>query len=328
MVFNKRFLTTGRFIDRWAYLALGVFGLMVIALVTAAIWQKPLINRTLAVPIDSRTTLPPIPIQPSLWGALRVDVAAQLPTGEGATYDLQILDAQGRVIASAVKDAWSESGSWSEEGESGTWSEAELQAGLDLRASRAEPITIAIGVQDHTTALGKPLDTPVTFKVKVDAGAIDDRYLWAGFIGTLCTSLLALLAVPTSGHRVIAKTLSGPEITQRATMGGPNRLLRLVVKVAGYNSCPSSVKLHLTIQDAEGTARFQDDIYLTINYTKNDGKITGANATYTAFILLEPQGSYGYRVAITPNESIKKTTLIVSEDARTLVPVSGYDLSP
>jgi hypothetical protein len=328
MIVNKRFPTTGRFIDRWAYLALGVFGLMVIALVTAAIWQKPLINRTLAVPVDSRTALPPIPIQPSLWGALRVDVAAQLPAGEGATYDLQILDAQGRVIASAIKDAWSESGTWREEGESGTWSESELQTGLDLRASRAEPITIAIGVQDHTTSSGKPLNTPVQFTVQVDTGVIDDRYLWAGLLGTLCTSLLALLAVPTSGRRVIAKTLSGSEITQRATLGGPNRLLRLVVKVAGYDSCVPSVRLHLTIQDAEGTSRFSDNITLPIRYTKTDGKITGAKATYTAFILLEPRGSYGYRVAITPDEGIKKTTLIVSEEARTLVPVSGYDLSP
>ncbi len=177
---------------------------MSLALLTVPVWQRLLLTQSLAIAEGDAVDLPTIALPPTRFGALRVEAVASLPWEQSATYEIQIRDRAGQVIGSAVKDAWAETGQWAEEGESGTWAETDVAAGLDLRAKQAETLTLAIAVLDHTNTAGLELNQPIPFTVQVYSGAIDDRYLWAGLIGTLCTTLLAFWAVPTSGKRVIA----------------------------------------------------------------------------------------------------------------------------
>lgn len=324
---NRSQVQTGRFISKSAYLSLGIAGLVGVALFMAQFWQRLLIQKTVLVTTETALTLPAIALKPSPIGALRVDVTANLPSGSAATYELQIRDQAGQVLASLVRDAWAESGSWAEGGESGTWSESELDAALDLRAQKSETITLAIAVLEHTNEQGTELKTAVPFDVQVYSGAVDQRYLWAGAIGTLFTTLLSFWAVPTSGRRVLSKTLRDSTVTDRTTIEKNDRLVRVVIHSKATRCAPSSFTLHLTINDAEGTSIFTERISLATNYIRSDGEVKLARVKYRGFFLLPAPGSYGFHAEILPHSTINKTTLTVYEDAHTLMPVSVHTLS-
>jgi hypothetical protein len=319
---------TGRFISRWAYVSLGLVGLMSLALLSVPFWQRLLLTESLSVSEGDSVELPTIALPLTRWGALRVEAMASLPWGQSATYEIQIRDRTGQVIGSAVKDAWAETGQWAEEGESGTWDETDVAAGLDLRSKQAETLTLAIAVLDHTNTAGLDLNKPIRFTVQVYSGAIDDRYLWAGLLGTLCTTLLAFGAVPTSGRRAIAKTMRrAHEVTERGDLKGGDRLLRLTVQVKAPPHAPSVFTLSLTIHNADGESIFSDRVSLATKYSKHEGKTTGAGVRYTGFFMLASPGSYGFSAAISPEDPILKTTLTVYEDAHTLIPVPVRSLS-
>lgn len=324
---NRSQVQTGRFISKSAYLSLGIAGLVGVALFMAQFWQRLLIKKNVLITTEEALTLPAIALKTSPIGALRVDVAANLPWGSAVTYELQIRDQAGQVLASLVRDAWAETGNWAEDGETGTWSESELDAALDLRAQKSETITLAIAVLEHTNEQGMALKTAVPFDVQVYSGAIDKRYLWAGAIGTLFTTLLAFWAVPTSGKRVLSKTLRDNAVTDRTTIEKSDRLLRVVIKAKADPHAPSAFTLNLTINDAEGTPIFTKLISLATSYARSDGKVQSASIKYTGFFLLPAPGSYGFHAEVLPHHTINKTTLTVYDDAHTLIPVSVHKLS-
>ena len=176
---------TIQFIDFWTYLALGAVGSVALAGLVSLFLLRPLAATTLQAQVEQPVRLPPITVQPQGIGALRVDVTALLPTNRWVTYEVQLRDQQDQVLASAIKQAWNETGRWQEGGESGTWQEDDLQAGLDVQTAAAEQMTVVLKVLDYTTTANQDLEEPLSFRVTVHNGVIDHRYLWHGFWGTV-----------------------------------------------------------------------------------------------------------------------------------------------
>ncbi|NJL22485.1 MAG: hypothetical protein HC895_19395 [Leptolyngbyaceae cyanobacterium SM1_3_5] len=172
----------------WIYLSGFATFSTLIALLASPFLSKLLANQTLTIQPSQSQSLASVQVQPTAIGALRLDILAQLSQNRWVTYEIQIRDAQNQIVASAIEDAWTESGS--EDGES--WFESDLKSQLDLKTQQAESLTIAIHVLEHTDALGQAVAEPVSFNVSVVNGVSDHRFFWTGLVSTGALTLIAI----------------------------------------------------------------------------------------------------------------------------------------
>jgi hypothetical protein len=314
---------TSKFVDPFPYLALLFAAITLVAMGVAPFIARTVAFQTLTVEPGSSGQLPPIQIAQQRIGAVRIDANASLANNRWVSYEIQLKDQQGKVIASALKEAWNESGTWAEEGESGAWAESDADATIDLRALQSEPVTISVAVLNHSNNLGQEVEEPVPIQVRVQTGVVDDRYLWAGLIGSVITAVLSFFSVPTSGRKVLSERNKDSELTARGTLGGPNKLLRLKVKIKADETAPAGVYLRLAINDENGERLYYQSHSVTLNRAKNDkGRFTSGSGSKTLFFVLSPEGSYGIHVEISPDRSIDRTELEIRQGARTIVPVA------
>jgi hypothetical protein len=313
--------TTGRFVDWFVYLPWMATGALVLALIIGAFMERTLISTNVTVDPDEPTELQPIQIKKSPIGALRIDVVAGLPTNQWVTYEIQVKDKDDKILASGIKQAWAEAGTWAEEGESGTWAEDDLMGGLDVRSLQDEPVTIALDVLEYSDTAGKELNTAVPFQVTVKNGVIDDRYLWTGLLGTAVVGFLTLFSVSSTGKMVMNKSNRDSDVTGRNTLGGSNRLLRVVINVKSDEHSPKGLNIRLTMNDENGEQVYSQVHPVDVSLSKNDGHVTGGNSNLTKFFILEPRASYGFHVEVTPDFSVDRTRITIRENARTLFPV-------
>jgi preprotein translocase subunit Sec61beta len=183
--------------DIFRYITLAITALVLLAYLFAPS-GRTLISGDIQVSPQQTTQIQPIELKRQLIGALSIDVTAQIPSNQWLTYEIQLTDNQGKILASGLKQAWYETGTWYEEGESGSWQENDLQAGLDVRAQQPEPVTIGLAVLDYTDTSGKDINQPVSFNLNVRNGVVDTRYLWPGIIGTIILTWLSFKATPGS----------------------------------------------------------------------------------------------------------------------------------
>lgn len=304
-----------RFRDFSPLIALGALGLIVCAGFISVFFQKTLVNQAINLSPEEAIALDPIELEKSPIGALRIDVAADIPSNRWITYEIALIDSQGNLLASAMKQAWKESGTWREDGESGTWSEQDVKGGLDIRSKTGEPITIELSVLEYGTTAGEEVDSSATLNVVVKNGVVDTRYF---FIGTLATFLLSgftTYSVYTSGKRVIQKSIGDSDLGGRGVMGGANNLIRATVAVVSDETSPSRFTIDFSIQDKDGEEVYSHQFQLNRGSKINESY----RQSLRTFFLLEPKDSYRFYVEVVPDRSVDRTRLTVQEGAHTIL---------
>lgn len=312
---------TRRFIDLWPYIALGTTFLIIFAFVISSVFYQNILSTDVSVSEGEPVALEQVQLKPTLVGALRIDAKALLPDNRWVTYEIQLLDEQNQAIASALKQAWAEAGTWYEDGESGTWQESDLKSGLDVRpgGNQIEKLTIAVNVLEYSDTSGREIDEPVSFQVKVQNGVVDTRYLWAGLIGSASLTLLGFLSIPTTGYKAIAKTIWDSDIGDRSIVGGSDRLVKVNLNILADETCPRTLYVNLWVKDGNGEQIYHHKWPVWMKFRKNDsGRIEKATAKVNAFFLFPKRGSYGFYAEVTPDASVDKTTLTVRDGAKTL----------
>ncbi|MFW6359467.1 MAG: hypothetical protein ACOC0N_09700 [Chroococcales cyanobacterium] len=322
--------STNRFLDPFPYVAFGGTVLLFLALIVAFFLPKTLVSTTVNVEPEDSQIIEDIRLTPQPVGALRIDVQSQILRNQWVTYEIQILDSEGEVLASAIKQAWKESGTWYEDGESGTWYEEDIGGGLDVQAKREETISIAIAVLEYGETSGRELDLVVPFRVTVKNGVVDTRYLFAGMVGTIALGIVAWIAVPLTGEKAIAKTINDSDPSDRATVGGSDKLVRVTVNVKADETTPRELHIRLSINNSYGEQVYSQSFPIQVNYKREEGKIESATVKLEKFLILEPQDSYGFSVEVTPDAPIDSTTLTVwnGNKTRGSVPVTYISPSP
>lgn len=313
---------TNRFIDPALYIALGATGLMFLALIASAFFERVLFSKTVSVSEEEVVKIEALKIEPHLIGALRIDATAFMPSNQWAIYEIQLLDKQGKLIASATKEAWQESGYDSD----GGWSESDLDAGLDVRAKKNEEVTLALTIleQGETSQFNFPFGTPerkpsppVKIYVRVANGVVDTRHLWPGLIGTLALSVMTFIAVPYTGKKAISKTINDSDPSDRATVGGSDKLVRVRINVKSDENSPSQMRARLVINDSYGEELYSKNIPLSLNFHREDGKLEKVTGYAQQFFIFKTEDSYGFHVEVTPDAPVDRTTLTVLEGNRT-----------
>ncbi len=314
--------TTSRFVEQSSKISVIALALVIIATIASAFFSNQLFKETVRVSPEERVELPPITLQRSLIGALRIDVKATLPANRWVVYEIQLYDQQGERLASAIKEAWREAGTWREGGESGSWEEEDLLGGLDVQLGekQEEELTIAVSVLEYGQTGGNVItDQPVSFRVDVKNGVIDTRYLWVGFFGAIAMTILTLISVGTTGKvRIIKEKINDSDLGGREIVGGENNLVKLTVKILSDETSPSSLSVNLWIKDGMGEQVYSEQTNINVNYRRDDGEIEDARGKLEQYFVFTRRGSYGFYVEVTPDQPIDKTTLIVKENAKTL----------
>ena len=309
---------TLRFIDIWTYLALSAVGAVVVAGFASLLMFRPLVETTLQAQAEETARLSPIQIQPQSIGALRVNVTAIVPTNRWVTYEIQLRDQEEKLLASAIKQAWNEAGVWREGGEAGSWQEDDLNAGLDIQPAKPEKVTIAIAVLDYATTRNQAIEEPLSFRIKVQEGIIDNRYLWNGFFGTGLLAILAMWATAMSGTKVLSKTQPDSEVNDRTILGGPRTLVQVTVLVNADEHTPPKLNCRLRIRDGNGQPVYdRADIIPMRRARDNEGEIDSAKGKLVAYFVLKPRNSYGLSAEVTPDLSVDSTQIVVKEGVRT-----------
>jgi len=322
---------TVKFIDLFFHLIWASAGVMFLALIFSSSFSKTLVSTQIQVEPEDSVTLDPIELKSQTIGALRVDVRAYVPSNQWVTYEIQLRDQQGEIIASGLKQAWAESGTWSEEGETGSWYEDDVNGGLDVRATETEPVTIAVEVLEYSDTSGIELTGPVTFAVDVKQGVIDSRYLWAGFVGTAILALISFFAVPT-GKEVIKQVTrhrsEEVEASGRAMLGGKNRLVKAAVRIETDHNCPPTLHVELTVCDGNGTEIHRQSESIAMVKHKNDkGQVLSGSGNLQSFFILDPKDSYKFQIQTNSKRVVRKTDLRVFDGGKTVWPVQVTHLT-
>lgn len=293
--------------------------MVAIAFIISPFLQKKLIDKRYLVSEDEPAQSELVKYEPGWIGALRIDASAKLPANRWVTYELQILDESGTLLASGLKQAWRETGTWREGGESGSWDESDVNSGFALRTKDNQPqsIRIAIQVLEAGISSGGAWEGPVDFSLRVHDGSIDVRYMWMGFFGTLAMAILTGMSSGQSGKKVISKTIEDSDVGDRATVGGPKNLIQVQVLINSDETTPRTLNVNLAIRNPDGVTIHQKRSAVPVRLIYDEGDLDGGKAKFQDYFLLSPRESYGFYVEVTPDQSVDRTQLVVKENVKT-----------
>ncbi len=321
-------INTSRFIDRWAYVPIAIAPFLLFLSIFGSALGKTIIKEKVKVSAEKPASVGTIELKPRDLGALRIDAKAFFPDNHWVVYEIQLVDAEGEIVASAIDEAWRESGRWREGGESGSWSESELAAGLDLRSKQAEKLTVVIEVLESGTSSGQPANLMVNFDLKVKKGAIKRSHLLSGFFFTGILGILSLIATGISGQQAIFKKINDSDPRERATVGGENNLVKVSINSVLDETTPRQAKIDLYINNVYGERIYQESRTVPVRISKDeDGEITKAQAKSESLFVLKKRDSYGFAVKVEPDNPVEWTSLTVRDGSKTLSNIEVKEIS-
>ena len=329
MAINVSHQNTTRFVDRWAYVPAGVAGCLFLLLLFSSLLAKTIVDKKVTVSEGEAVRVNTVQLTPRELGALRIDVKSFFPSNHWLVYEIQLRDENGRVIASAIDEAWRESGTWREAGESGSWSESDLLGGLDIKSPQVENLDVVIEVLESGTVSGAPANLAASFDVTIKKGVINTSHLWWGLIYTSILSILALSATRTNGNKVISKTIKDSDPKERAILGGEDNLVRVRIDSRLDENTPRSIGIYLAINNVYGERVYKRSCAIPVSLKKDDsGRIAGGKANLEYFFVFQERGSYSFQVRVEPDASVDSTSLVVREGAKTLQNVEIVEIRP
>ncbi len=317
---------TGKFIDWSVHVALAAFLLSFLTLIASPFFQRTLLYKTVTATDDEIIKLDPVQFSTSSIGAMSVNAEAQITANEWVTFEIQLLDQSGKIVAAGIKEGWRETGSWYEDGESGTYDESDTLGGMDVKAKKDEKLTVAIALLEYGTAEGTDIDRPVPFQVILKSGVMDVGYFWFGTIGSFFLWLMTMLAAKKSGKKVINEKINDSDPTGRATVGGENKLVHVKVEIEADETTPSQLEVCLFVNDAYGEQIFAESVVVKVNVQKENGKFQKATANLNKYFVFPKTASYGFHVEVHPDAPIDRTKLIVKDGVRTLFPIGVVEI--
>lgn len=303
---------TSRFIDPWPYLSLGIALLVLIAALIAPTSKHLILSDTTSVAAAQKATLPPITLEPQRIGALRIDVRADLPRNQWATYEVQLLDPSGQILAAGIKQAF----------------DRDLQAGLDVKLQQQETLTIAIEVIKYSDVTGVDINGSVPFRTRVEQGVIDTRYLWIGVVGAGICAALGFLSLGVSGVKVIDKSIADSDLNARQILGGPGRLTCVQISVLSDETSPRELQAKLWVNDGQGNQLCSRVLPIPLKFHYDDGDLDHATGKAELFLTMAERSSYGFTVEIIPDGPVDRTRLIVRDRVRTAKGIEVYTIGP
>ena len=318
MVVNISTAKTKRFIDLWAYIPGVVSCCILLCAIYNSALEQTLLDKEVRLTEEEAVEVGSFELQPSQLGALRIVTTSSFGNtssdDDWIVYEIQLVDPQGNLIASAIDEDWKESGIWREDGETGTWRESNLTGGIEVRSPEAEQLDLVIQLLERKYS-DSPI--PVSFQVKVQNKVLDRRPLWWGFLFSGVLAICAVNATRASGQKAIDRRINDSDPQGRAIVGGKDNLVKVRLKVKLDENTPRTTKVSLAINNAYGEQVYHRIHPVSVFKFKSDGEMRGI-AQMEKFLILESYDSYGFSVKVEPDNPVDWTYLEVRQGCKTL----------
>ncbi len=283
-----------------ASLVLPLLPVLVLAL-SALEWPRRLV---MVVPEGQRVLSAPFELRDGWLGSPQLMLAAEIPSNSSIELDVALLDASGRTVLALTKDGWRASGTWAEDGESGTWEEGDAGVALDLRPDRNGRFQLAVQLQDLLDEAGRPLPQPVVVRGSVRNHSVDAPLLLFTAVVTLATALVLLRACYGIGRGRWMRR-SGDGVSAIRCDAGGSGLVRVGVEARWelpdddppLGQPPATATLELQVCDALGRPRLRHRQTLAVAHRSSDGD-HWLSARQVMHLRLPEPGSHRFRVQL------------------------------
>lgn len=274
---------------------------LLVLLLSALEWPRRLV---MVVPEGPRVLSAPFELQDGWLGSPRLTLTAEIPPNSTIELDVALLDASGRTVLNLTKDGWRASGTWAEEGESGTWEEADAGLALAMRPGQSGRFQLAVQLQDLLDEAGRPLPNPVVVRGSVRNHSLDAPLLLFTAALTLAVVQVLLLACYRLSRGRWVRRSQEADAAIRCDAGGPG-LLRVGV-VARWElphddpplgQSPGPATLELRVSDALGRPRLRHREMVVVAHRSDDGD-HWLSVRHTLNLRLPERGSYRFRVKL------------------------------
>lgn len=320
-----------------ASLALPLLPLLVLA-ISALEWPRRLV---MVVPEGQRVLSAPFELRDGWLGSPQLTLAAEIAPNSSVELEVDLLDAGGRTVLSLTKDGWRANGTWAEDGESGTWEEADAGLALALRPERSGRFQLAVQLQDLLDGAGRPLPQPVVLRGSIRNHSVDAPLLLFTSVVTLATALVLQQACYGIGRGRWGRRSGDGVAAIRCDAGGPG-LVRVGLKARWelpHDDPPlgqpsTTTTLELRVCDALGRPRLRHRQTLAVAHRSNDGD-HWLSAGQVIHLRLPEAGSHRFRVELPESLradgdiwEIEWLRLTVEDGLHTARPVPVLPLEP
>jgi hypothetical protein len=233
----------------------------------------PVQRQRLLLPDRDRTLLsPPFHLEAGGLGGARIQLRAELPPDSSMELQLDLLDAAGRVELQLQQQGWRERGSWSEDGESGSYDEAQADLLLLLRPRHSGMHRLRLQLTDHRDAAGQPLSGPLALQLEVRNHSVDGPLLLITALAGAVLVRIFQASLAASCRLRRRRRVEGEQLGLRLSLGGPG-LVRLRLRGRyGPAAKPTAtlprrllqVPLQLRLRDARGRSLLEQDLLLPL----------------------------------------------------------------
>jgi hypothetical protein len=315
------------YVDRWARASLAVPLLGLALLMMDGIAERTLWSGAFTLGEDEQSSTD-FTLPRSFIGGVRIEARASLPTNRWAAFQVSLVAADGTALLELVKEAWAESGVWREDGETGTWSESDVDLLWDLRARADERVRLEVAVLDQgQSSDDRPddadgdADAPlIPIRLTVKSGVIDGRFTVLGFCLSLGFAVLAFYLAGHGGRPVIVEVNNDSEVKGRADMGGPGHLVHVAISGLVDETAPQQMTVEVSVRDEAGVDCYRRAHDVNVSFRTDDGEIEDGRFSLGLYFEMRA-GSWGVFVKATPDAPMEHLKLIVRDRATSRGPI-------
>ncbi len=310
------------FADRWAPWSWLAPALVLTTMCVAPSAERTIHEETVTVPEEEAHTSAPFTLPSRAWGGVRLTADAQIDWNRWAGLQVSLIDAAGESLLDVVKEAWAETGTWREGGESGTWAESDRALEWHLRIARGEPVRLRLTVLETGAADGSPLTFSVPVRLRVTSGVVDMRLLGAALFLSTAFAVLATYAAGHGGRPVIVTRRTDSEVKGRAAMGGAGRLVAISVAGEVDEHAPAQVQVTIVVRAEDRRKVYEVTEAAPVTFHKDDhGTIEDGRFSVRLNLELPEAAIYGVDVEVSPHGPMENLKLLVRDGATTRGPV-------
>lgn len=235
-------------------------------------------------------------------GSPRLELTTTLPADSSAVFSVDLLNDQGQTVLELSKEAWRETGTWFEDGETGTYDEADAAVPLDLRPVRGGDFRLRVTMEELLDAAGRPLATPLMTNLSVRNHSLDGPLILASaVVGGLMVALLWRSVYGDCRYRRVVRVRDGG-IDQRIVAGGAG-VLRLKVRgrcIPRPNTeaahLPRALSLRLRVDDRIGRRRLDSSLSLPLAWRSNQEIVLSGEGLQVLLLRIGERDSLRLRV--------------------------------
>jgi hypothetical protein len=188
----------------------------------------------------------PFPLTVGPLASPLISLQARLPANSFLVLAAELLDPRGAVALQLNQQAWRQSGSWQEQGETGNWEENETEAQLSFRPQRSGSHRLRLTATELLTEANQPLQTIIEVGVQIRQHSVDAPLLW--FTAGITQAMVLILRASVYGGRRRRQVWMGPEMPLERRL-----ILVLTITAVGVGTTAAVTRPLLYRLGQEGT---------------------------------------------------------------------------